>query len=725
MLIVAAGIALGTATVLWSTNTDYTALYADMPAQDTADIVAALEQNGIPYKINSSNGIVTVPADKVQQIRLQMANNGLPRSSSRGFDILEDDQGLGTSNFLEQARYNRALEQELVQTVKHIQGVRDARIHLSIPKQSSFIRNSNNPSASVMLDLVRLHSLSEMQLTGIVHLVASSVAGLKVENVSIIDQRGNLLSQRSNSEFSSSNENIRFTRRIEEDYSNRIIDILTPIVGAGNVRTQVSADIDFTFIETTEETYNPNAVVIRSEQTQQENSGSNGTSAVEPGALSSTPPAAGDASGTEQVLANSSNQTRTSSTRNYEIDRSVSLIRTVPGTINNISVAVLVDLHAENSAGDSSDSGEAADASNLDRAKIDRLTQLVKDTIGFNEARGDSVNVISERFFIAEEFAPAEETPFWQQAWFFSTVKQLGAMIVVIFLIFGVLRPAMKSVVSSQGNLPNRIPALPAGTATSEIADDQVSLSNAAASLSPPTPPGKSLYDQNLSLAQTLVQNEPARAARMIQNWLVSKQTNIRSSTERISKWETPCLTNTPSDGGSQDQSEEALKRSAYEQAHKEGYAAGKALAAEDMKQRLDTIDTFINALSHPFEEQNLKLAEYLAQLAGKIARSLVRRELRTDPETILALIRDAVATLNTSVQKINVHLNPENARRIREIINIENQEQNWNIIDDPLIAHGDCKVSNQDALIDADLKTRIDLIITQFLGDERQESGR
>jgi len=521
MLIIAAGIALGTAIVLWSTNSNYTALYLDMPIRDSADVIAVLEQNGTQYKINSSSGIITVPSDKVQQIRLQLANDGLPRSSSRGFDILEDNQSLGTSNFLEQARYHRALEQELVQTIKYIQGVRDARVHLSIPKQSSFIRNSNASSASVMIDIVSLQSLSDMQINGILHLVASSVAGLATENVSVVDQRGNLLSQHNNGEFNSSREHIRFTRGIEAEYSKRIIDILTPIVGAGNVRAQVAADLDFTFIETTEETFNPNTSIIRSEQTQEENSGANSTDSVEPGTLSPTPPEASQASDTDQVRAANSNRTRINSTRNYEIDRSISLIRTVPGTINKISVAVLVDLHAGENSLETAADGITANASELDQVRIDRLTQLVKDAIGFDESRGDSVNVISEQFVAAPELAPAEEIPFWQKPWFFSITKQLGASIVVLLLIFGVLRPAMQSVVSNQGSLPNRNNTLPA--ASIEVADDQVSLSNDAAPPPPLAAPGKSVYDENLSLAQTLVQNEPARAARMIQNWLASE----------------------------------------------------------------------------------------------------------------------------------------------------------------------------------------------------------
>ncbi len=519
MLLLAASIALGIAIVLWSAGSDYTALYIDMSTNDSAEVIAALEQNGTEYKIDNNNGIVSVPSDQVQRIRLQLASSGLPRSSNKGYAILEEEQSLGTSNFMEQARYNRALEQELVQTIKRIDGVRDARVHLSIPKQSSFIRSSSSASASVMIDLFRVQSLNDTQLTGILHLVASSVAGLQTEDVSIVDQRGNLLSRDSNSEFGNSNENIRFARKIEEDYNNRIIDILTPIVGAGNVKAQVSADLDFTFIETTEETFDPSTSVIRSEQRQEENSGlaNSGLPSSEPVSLSNNPPT--DAS--DQASAVGNGQSRINSTRNYEIDRSVSLIRTVPGTINQISVAVLVDLHA----GDLPTEVDAPQQSeNLDQEKIDRLTQLVKDTIGFNEVRGDSVSVINEQFIAAAEFTPAEATPIWLQSWVYSAARLLAAAAVVMFLIFGVLRPAMKSVVSQQNSLPNRGVALSTRTETMQIDDDQVSLSGDASggSLAAPAP-GKSIYDENLTLAQTLVQNEPARAARMIQNWLTNE----------------------------------------------------------------------------------------------------------------------------------------------------------------------------------------------------------
>ena len=522
MLIVAAGIALGTAIVLWSTSASYTPLYQNMSTQDSASIIAALEQTGTPYKIDNNTRLITVPSDQVQRIRLDLANNGLPESASRGYEILEDEQTMGTSNFIEQARYQRALEQELVRTIKHVQGVRDARVHLSIPTQSSFIRSANKASASVMLDLLNMQAVDSTQLVGILHLVASSVAGLEIENVSIIDQRGNLLSQHNDSDINNSSENIRFIRKIEEDYTNRILSILTPIVGEGNVRAQVSADLDFTIIETTEEIFDPNTAVVRSEQTQEESSGMANTTpySVEPGTLSTLPPTENTESDSSQSQSNS-NQTRTNSTRNYEIDRRVSLIKTAPGAINKLSVAVLVDLNNSNSSTATPD-GEAPEAPALDQEKIDRLTQLVKNTIGFNELRGDFVNVISEQFIVVEDIPPVfESTPIWQQDWVLPTAKQLGAGLVVIFLIFGVLRPAMKSVI----NTPNSsaTPAI-ANNSSDNLSEDKVTFSGegGAPALDRPATPAKSAYDQNLVLAQEIVHNEPARAARMIQSWLAN-----------------------------------------------------------------------------------------------------------------------------------------------------------------------------------------------------------
>ncbi|PCI81621.1 MAG: flagellar M-ring protein FliF [SAR86 cluster bacterium] len=524
MFVVAAGIALGTSIVLWSTSSNYVALFLDMSTQDSADVISALQDSNIEYRMDASTGIISVPAERIQETKLMMASRGLPSSSSlRGYAVLEEEQGLGTSNFMEQARYHRALEQELVETIRHIQIVRNARVHLSIPKQTSFLRSVNKPSASVMIELIGLQGLSDSQLNGILHLVTSSVAGMEPSSVSIVDQRGNLLSQNIDSNLGNSNENIRLTRQFEQDYSNRITTILTPMVGTGNVRTQVSADLDFTFIETTEETYNPNNVVVRSEQTQEESSGSN-TSPIEPGSLSALPSLT-DVQQNPLESSSGNNQTRTNTTRNYEIDRSVSLIRRVPGTVRKLSVAVLVDLHGSETTEAALDEDPAAVAASLelDALKIERITQLVQEAIGFDAARGDTVRVIHESFVADAEILPVAPLAFWQQEWFFSTVKQVAAGLGVIFLIFGVLRPAMQLTLTSPPANSSVTALQSAGGVELTGEHIQASANGESGSVPALGNNGRSSYDQNLTEAQSLVQNEPARAARMIQNWLTNE----------------------------------------------------------------------------------------------------------------------------------------------------------------------------------------------------------
>lgn len=520
MIILATSIALGAVVVMWSMNSGYTALYTDLSNQDAADVMTALEQNGLRYRVDGYSGIIMVPADQLRQTRMQLANEGLPRSSNRGFDILNEDQGLGTSNFVEQARYNRALEQELVQTIKQIQGVRDARVHLSIPKQTSFIRDSRKPSASVIVDIAGLQAPGDTQLSGIVHLVASSVAGLETDRVSVVDQRGNLLSNRNDLRFAQSAEAIRHTRTIEEDYRERILDILSPVVGAGNVKAQVTALMDFTRIDTTEELYNPETSAIRSSQIQEDRVGTstNGATA-EPGALSNIPPEEQDG----EATAPNSESTQSSSieTINYEIDRTLRNTVQQPGGIEQLSVAVLVDLNASQVTAD--DGTLVAASPEQIQTKLANLTQLVRDAVGFNEARGDTVNVINEAFFTSTP-VEIEAIPIWQQPWVLSAAKQAGAGLVVLLLIFSVLRPAMKSVVAGDTTGRRLAPSVE-GEQPDEFGDDQVHLSGSAAGqqlASPAGTPGLS-FDDNLVRAQNLVSQEPARAARMIQNWLANE----------------------------------------------------------------------------------------------------------------------------------------------------------------------------------------------------------
>jgi flagellar M-ring protein FliF len=510
MLVLAAAIALGFAVVMWSRDQDFAVLYPDLTPQDASAVLAALDQSAIDYRIDQRSGLISVPAPQLQQTRLQLASQGLPRTAGNGFDTLYEESSLGTSNFLEQARYNRALELELTKTVKLIRGVRDARVHLSIPKQSTFLRSGNKASASVMLDIMAGQIVNDIQIAGIAHLVASSVAGLDIGNVSIVDQQGALLSQRQGSELAGSSEHLSYTRNLEQEYTQRILDILAPVVGEGKVRAQVTADLDFTIIETTEENYNPANTVVRSEQNSAESNGVSGQPA--PGALALAPPQIREDGTVQAATAGSDGaQSRTNSTRNYEIDKSVSYIRSVPGSIKRLSVAVLVDLQGEAETARAG-AEPAPDTTALDAEKLARLNQLVKDTIGYNESRGDSVSVISERFNSEPLFAESAEAPVWEQAWVPGALKQAAASVVVLLLIFAVLKPALQSVVSS--GAPQR-PALPVGGGDGLLPAVQEPRQVKQA-------PTKSEYDENLTLAQNLVEHEPARAARMISEWVAS-----------------------------------------------------------------------------------------------------------------------------------------------------------------------------------------------------------
>jgi flagellar M-ring protein FliF len=516
MLIAAGAVALGVSVVLWSRGNNYTVLYSNLGTQDISELSQALESAQLKYRIEPGSGYLSVPEENLQEVRMHLASLGLPRSTGNGYDILSEQSSLGTSNFIEQARYNRALEQELVKTIKLLRGVRDVRVHVSIPKQSSFLRSSSRPGASVMLDLIGTGAVSDTQIAGIAHLVASSVAGLDSADVSIVDQKGNLLSKAGGSDpFGGGTEQLKYTRSLEQEYTQRIVDILTPIVGPENIRAQVTADLDFTLIETTEESYDPASVVVRSEQTQEENRES---AAPLPGALAATPPV--DAEGAVvPATASSSGQSRVNATRNYEIDKSTSHIRRVPGDIRRLSVAVLVDINAAQLAAlDPALAAPAIDPAEQ-AAKLERITQLVKDSIGYDAERGDSVNIVAERFSlpVVEEPPPIIQE-IWESAWVPSALKQLAASIVVLMLIFAVFKPALKSVLA-----PIEPKELPRPTGSSYSAQPvSIAAGGSDGSEHAKQLPTRSVFDENLSMAQNLVNNEPARAARMIKEWVAS-----------------------------------------------------------------------------------------------------------------------------------------------------------------------------------------------------------
>lgn len=548
VLVLAATVSLALALVLWSTNEDYVPLYPGLSMQDTAEISALLDQQGTDYRIEPGSGLLAVPSSSVQQTKLMLANQGLPRTSDNsGYAMLYGDNPIGTSQFLEQARFARALEQELTKTIELISGVRDARVHLSVPRQTSFIRASSRASASVMLDLMNGMQLTDSQISGITHLIASSVAGLTAEDVSIVDQRGTLLSRGAENEYTMSSDHFQLTRSLERDYAARVVDILTPIVGEGNVRTQVTAELDFTLSEVTDESYDPASSVIRSEQISNESQSS--APATVPGALAAAPPPIPlDNTQPQQQVAQTaidSQQSRTSTTRNFEIDKTTSYRKSAPGTISRLSVAVVVDLGAalasQNLADD--DDGLTSDTSAETAERLERLRQLVQDAVGFNALRGDTVFITNEPFSTALEEALSEAAPLWTQPWLQSLAKQVAVFALAAFIAGSVLRPAMRAIIVQRetqslgatgklaltGNAQDGAyqARLPGATARDDDQERRGALVVGLNQLQPgsgggfnlPAPGPVSEYDHNVSVLQRLVEKEPMRVSKMINEW--------------------------------------------------------------------------------------------------------------------------------------------------------------------------------------------------------------
>lgn len=525
----AASIAMAIGLVQWVMKPTYKPLYGSMAPEDTNQVISSLEANGIDYSLDQRTGMVAVPAGQVHRARLMLASDGYPRGDGVGFESLYREQEIGLSSFMEQARYHRSLEAELSRTIGAMDSVRGARVHLAMAKQSAFLRQREQPAASVMLNLYAGRSLNDRQLAGIVHLVASSVPNLEAEQVSVVDQQGKLLSnQGSDPEFGYTQEQFRYRRQMEADYSQRIMDILEPVLGPGSVRAQVAVDLDFTRIERTSETYAPDTRV-RSEQTSEETSSGSSSGGV-PGTLSNEPPIATDvvaeqpgvagadpAAATAQAAA-SVGPSRTSrrSTVNYEMDKTISHILETPGTLQKLSIAVVLD-HVDSTAEDGTVSRAA-----LPQERIDEVTALVREAVGFNATRGDTVSVISASFVAPPPVEALEvESSLFDQDWVWQVGKGVLALIVLLTLIFAVLRPVMKFSAVPIAPAPQQLPAGQVAGAMGDgtMGDDQVTLGGQQLGL-PGGGGGMPGYQQQLQMARNVASGEPERAAYVVRNWV-------------------------------------------------------------------------------------------------------------------------------------------------------------------------------------------------------------
>lgn len=516
LLAIAASIALGGWVLMWSQTPSYQVLYSGMAPQESSEVVEVLQQMNVDYQLDPASGALMVPAGEVQNLRIRLAAEGLPRSSSQGMEMLNEDQGFGTSQFIERARYQRALEQELSRSIAELNNVKSARVHLAIPKQSVFVRDRKDPTASVVVNLYAGRSLEQGQVAAITHMVASSVPNMTNPDVTVVDQRGNLLTQpERETGIAMSDSQLEYTQKLEQIYIDRIENILTPIVGRNGVRAQVVADVDFTMTEQTQESYNPDMAALRSEQIREEaRVGSTGAIGV-PGALSNQPPGGGvapeetaiDEEG-NPIPAPRPESSTSSATRNFELDRTISHTRAAPGQIRKLSVAVLVD-ERRNVGADG-----ATESTPLSEAEMTRINALVSDAIGFSQARGDSLNIVNAPFVAPEAMEPLPEKPIWEQAWVWTVAKQVAGALVVLFLIFGVIRPAFRDM--------SKVPAQARDESPAEGMSPQQALSNDSGVSSEEIAKltkGSDQMEEQLTNVRSLVQQDPALVAQVVKNW--------------------------------------------------------------------------------------------------------------------------------------------------------------------------------------------------------------
>ncbi len=525
---IAAAVAAGVGVVLWSKEPTYSLLYGNLGQSDSAQIAQALQASGIPYKLNN-NGEITVPAERVHDARLKLAGQGLPEGDG-GFAVMSKDPGFGVSQFMEGARYQHALETELAKTISSLQPVAAARVHLALPRQSAFVRDRRAPSASVLLQLKPGRRMEQEQVTSIVNLVASSIPELEAKQVTVIDQQGRLLSSPDDSsdEFSVRAKQLEMARDMEERYTRRIEELLTPLVGPGRVRAQVVADVELSTTEEAREQYRPESQVVRSEQTAEESSRNGSGPQGVPGALTNQPPTPGvalppGAAATPAVAAPAQvagqpgqnpaapqtpvpappDNTSKQATRNYEIDRTVAYTRQPAGRLKRITVAVLIDNQRTTDA-----DGKVVETE-LTPDQIANVTRLVRDAVGFSETRGDSVNVVNASFKgepVAEELQP-EPIPIWERPLMRDIAKLLAGLIVLLVLVFVVLRPLVRGLLG-----PPRTVYAPPALPDVQAPDAAPSTGSA--------PSGVMDYDSQISQARTLVNQDPGRVAQVVKTWV-------------------------------------------------------------------------------------------------------------------------------------------------------------------------------------------------------------
>ncbi len=508
----------------WNSNSDYKVLYANLSDKDGGAIIAQLSQMNIPYRHADGGAAILVPSSKVHDARLKLASAGLPKGSVVGFELM-DGARFGQTQFQERLTFQRGLEGELTRSIMAMAGVQGARVHLALPNQNGFFREQQKPSASVMLSLHPGRSLERGQIAGIVHLVASSVPELNPKAVSVLDQTGALLSATPDGGNTGLDaQQLQYVNQLEAGYNKRIAELLEPVVGRANLRSSVTAEVDFSQTEATSEEFKPNQgaqanATVRSQQTTEQTGAGSATPAGVPGAASNQPPlpATAPLTGPAQALqagqggANGGNSRREALT-NFEVDKTVRVTRAATGTVKRLNAAVVV-----NHKSVTDDKGVVTQKPLTDE-EVEKLTALVRESIGFNKDRGDSVKVINAPF----QVTPIDnaDVPIWKQPWLLDLVRGIAAplalALVALVLYSKLVKPSMNAVLNPPAPKPG-------STVNTVVADAQTLPGPDGAALPAPgavpalTAPGNNV---NLEQARQFTKENPAATANIVRSWV-------------------------------------------------------------------------------------------------------------------------------------------------------------------------------------------------------------
>ena len=508
------------AITLWSAQGDYRPLFTGLADKDGGAVIGQLSAMQVPYK-HEAGGTILVPAGQVYELRMKLAALGLPKGGSGnavGFELM-DKSSIGQTQFNERLNFQRALEGELTRTITAMSDVADARVHLAMPQQNGFFREQQKPSASVMLTLRGGRTLDRSQIAGIVHLVSSSVPELNPKAVSVIDQSGALISQTGADPATGlDGQQLQFKQQIEAGYNKRIFELLEPVVGRDNLRSTVTADVDFSQTEATAEEYRPNQgpnaqAAVRSSQSNESTNGSAAPPTGVPGALANQPPVPatapvnGASAPLQATQAGGANSSRKEQVTNYELDKTVRVTRGAVGNVKRLNAAIVVNHRTV------TDAKGKTTTQPVPAEEITRLTDLVKEAMGFSADRGDSVKVISAPF-VSDKVEPVD-LPFYKQPWLLdiarSAIVPLAFVAIALIAVFGMIRPAIKAAAP--------LPPEEKPETVDEVVDDMELL---------PGPDGMPkleapVHSEKLDRARALARDNPVAVANIVRDWMAGQ----------------------------------------------------------------------------------------------------------------------------------------------------------------------------------------------------------